>query len=69
MARAFNIGVGMILVVKQDAAARVAAALTAAGERVFTVGSLAVRASPDEPEVTLRNLGALFPAAAAAAAH
>ena len=41
MARTFNCGVGMVAVVTADAAAGVTAALTEAGETVFTIGSIA----------------------------
>ncbi|WCT75212.1 phosphoribosylformylglycinamidine cyclo-ligase [Sphingomonas naphthae] len=40
MARTFNCGIGMALVVKPDAAAGVAEALEAAGETVFTIGAI-----------------------------
>jgi len=44
MARTFNCGIGMVLAVAPDAAAGVAAELTAAGEAVFRIGE--VRAGP-----------------------
>lgn len=40
MARTFNCGVGMVLAVAPDAAAALAADLTAAGEAVFTLGEV-----------------------------
>ena len=41
MARTFNGGVGMVAVVAEDEAAAVSAALTAAGETVFAIGTVA----------------------------
>ena len=40
MARTFNCGIGMALVVKPDAVADVTAALEAAGETVFSIGTI-----------------------------
>jgi len=50
MARTFNLGLGMVLVVKPEAAAAVADALTAAGERVWRVGTIVPCASKEEAE-------------------
>ena len=41
MARTFNCGIGMAAIVAADDADRVATALTAAGETVFTIGVVA----------------------------
>ncbi|WP_373356916.1 phosphoribosylformylglycinamidine cyclo-ligase [Pseudoroseicyclus sp. CXY001] len=38
MLRSFNVGIGMVAVVAEEAAGRVASALTEAGETVFTLG-------------------------------
>jgi phosphoribosylformylglycinamidine cyclo-ligase len=43
MARVFNCGLGMIAVVAPDEAAGIAAMLTAAGEQVHRVGTIAPR--------------------------
>jgi phosphoribosylformylglycinamidine cyclo-ligase len=43
MARVFNCGLGMIAVVAPDEAAGIAAMLTAAGEQVHRVGTIAAR--------------------------
>ena len=43
MNRTFNNGIGMVMVVKPDAADAVAAALRAAGETVYTIGRIAPR--------------------------
>ena len=45
MHRTFNCGIGMVLVVPQEAAAACAATLRAAGEQVFEIGRIAERGS------------------------
>jgi len=59
MARTFNCGVGMVLVVSADDAARLTGVLTEAGETVLTLGSV-VRAG-GRARVELRNLEAAWP--------
>ncbi len=55
MARIFNCGIGMVAIVRADAANRVAAALKRSGETVWRAGDV-VRASKGGARVTLRNL-------------
>ncbi len=55
MARTFNCGIGMVVFVRPDAADTVSAALEAAGETVFEIGTLGERA-PGAPSVTLDGL-------------
>ena len=59
LARTFNCGVGMVLVVGADDAARLAGVLGEAGETVLTLGSV-VRAG-GRARVELRNLEAAWP--------
>ena len=59
MARTFNCGIGMVAVVAPDQADFVAQALTAAGERVHSIGRIA--AHPGEPVTLLRNMESAWP--------
>jgi len=49
--RVFNCGIGMILVVPQDAAEEVAQRLTGMGERVWPIGRTEQKGAPDEPSL------------------
>ncbi|MFZ9670378.1 MAG: phosphoribosylformylglycinamidine cyclo-ligase [Burkholderiaceae bacterium] len=51
MHRVFNCGIGMVVVVKPQAAEQVAATLTAAGERVYRIGQIQARAKDAEQTV------------------
>jgi phosphoribosylformylglycinamidine cyclo-ligase len=51
LARTFNCGIGMVVITAPDAADRVAAALTTAGETVWRIGL--VEANPDGGRRTL----------------
>ncbi len=53
MARTFNCGIGMVLVVARDDADRAAQMLTQSGERVFIIGSVRERLSPDEHQTVV----------------
>ena len=59
MARTFNCGVGMVVVCAAACAAEVAAELRAAGEGVFTIGTLEAAGEGDAP-VTLNFLNEAF---------
>jgi phosphoribosylamine--glycine ligase/phosphoribosylformylglycinamidine cyclo-ligase len=50
MGRTFNNGVGMVAAVQADSAAKVVAALEAAGEKVYTIGRLVKRTGEGEAE-------------------
>ena len=52
MARVFNCGIGMVLVVDAASAAAVSSTLTAAGETVFTIGSI-VEQTPGGPKTVV----------------
>ena len=60
MARAFNCGIGMAVVVAPDDATHVAAVLQEAGEKVFHIG--AVEANMTEPGVVIRGWGEVWDA-------
>jgi phosphoribosylformylglycinamidine cyclo-ligase len=59
MARTFNIGIGMVVVVAAEAADEVQAQIAAQGETVFRIGTLE-SAAPDAVPVRLDNLAAAF---------
>ena len=61
MARTFNCGIGMVVVVAPGGAERVSAALTAAGERVHAIGRIVPRAG-DEPGTRLIHMDEQWPA-------
>ncbi|MEY4083710.1 MAG: phosphoribosylformylglycinamidine cyclo-ligase, partial [Pseudomonadota bacterium] len=52
MHRVFNCGIGMVVVVKAQAAEQVAATLTAAGERVYRIGQIQDRPK-DSPQTVI----------------
>lgn len=56
--KTFNMGVGMVLIVKPEAADGVTATLQAEGEKVFNIGTII----PGKGEVVYTNEDALFPA-------
>jgi phosphoribosylaminoimidazole synthetase len=58
MARTFNLGVGMVVIVGAADADAVTAAISAAGEPVLRIGTLQAAAAAAEPVVELRNLAA-----------
>ena len=55
LARTFNCGIGMIVIVKPDRAEPVIEKLQDNGENVFQIGCLKPRA-PSEQSVTLQNI-------------
>lgn len=59
MARTFNCGIGMVVVVAADAAERIAGSLQGAGETVFRIGSIVERG--DGPGSRIRNMAAQWP--------
>ena len=56
LARTFNCGIGMVVIASPDAAERVTAALSDAGETVYRIGALETRPTDDAPSVILDNL-------------
>ncbi len=61
LARTFNCGIGMAVVVAADAAEPVAAALTGAGETVYRIGRVAPRPAGG-PAVVIHGMQAAWPA-------
>jgi phosphoribosylformylglycinamidine cyclo-ligase len=59
MARTFNCGIGMMLVVAPDALRSVAEELTAAGEKVFEIGRIIAR-RPDVAAATVEGMAAAW---------
>ncbi len=57
MLRAFNCGVGMVVVVAAEDADRVAAVLTEQGETIARIGEIVTRAATDEPVAFSGSLG------------
>jgi phosphoribosylformylglycinamidine cyclo-ligase len=60
MARTFNCGIGMMMMVPETDVAAISAAVEAAGERVFTIGRITARQS-DMPAVMLENMDVTWP--------
>jgi phosphoribosylformylglycinamidine cyclo-ligase len=56
LARTFNCGIGMVVIVSPDAAESVTATLSDAGETVYRIGALEDRTTDDAPSVFLDNL-------------
>lgn len=59
MARTFNCGIGMAIIVAADQADKAMAILTAAGEKVFRIGVVEPR--PSGEQVVLENTAAVWP--------
>ncbi len=59
MARTFNCGIGLVVIVAPEHAEAVSAVLTDAGEKVFRIGE--VEANLSEHRVTLQGAGAAWP--------
>jgi phosphoribosylformylglycinamidine cyclo-ligase len=59
MARTFNCGIGMVVVVAKDYARDVMEKLTANGEKIFQIGE--VEKNLSEHRVTLQGLGHRWP--------
>ena len=55
LARTFNCGIGMIVIVKPDQAATITKKLQDSGERVFQIGQLKARAPGAQP-VIIENM-------------
>jgi phosphoribosylaminoimidazole synthetase len=60
MARTFNLGIGMAVVVAAEDADHVTAAISAQGERVFRIGTLRSKATQSDPDVVIDNLAEAF---------
>ena len=59
MARTFNCGIGLVLIVAKDKAANVSKILSDAGEKVFAIGEIEVNATAHR--VTLKNTDKVWP--------
>ena len=59
MSRAFNCGLGMVLIVARDAAETVMASVRAHGEEIYKIGELKAR-SANEPQVVITGLEEAF---------
>jgi len=59
MARTFNCGIGMVVVVGVEDVAKVVTAIESTGEKVFKIGYL-VEHAPGTPQVELLNLDTAF---------
>ncbi len=59
MARTFNCGIGMAVIVAADKAEAIAALLRAEGEEVFVIGKVEARGGNEAPQVIIDNEGAL----------
>ena len=57
-ARAFNLGIGMVLVVGAEDAAEVLRLLRTTGEEPAVIGALRAKASPGDEDVVLSGLDA-----------
>lgn len=60
MARTFNLGVGMVLVVAAEHVEAVKASVEAAGEKVYRIGTLKEYTDTSKPQVELVNLAEAF---------
>lgn len=55
MARTFNCGIGMVVIVDKDKAAALKSLLETEGETVFTIGAVIPRADKESAQVVLQN--------------
>jgi phosphoribosylaminoimidazole synthetase len=60
MARTFNLGVGMVLIVAAEHVEHVKAAIESHGEKVYRIGVLREHTDPSTPQVQLDNLAEAF---------
>jgi len=61
MARTFNCGIGMAIVVSPDQVTKATQILTDAGEKVFRIGTVEARASAEAEQVILDNTSPVWP--------
>jgi phosphoribosylamine--glycine ligase/phosphoribosylformylglycinamidine cyclo-ligase len=59
MSRAFNCGIGMVLIVAHDAVDEIMASVRAQGEQIYRIGELKAR-SADQPQVVISGLEEAF---------